>query len=148
MPQTMLISVVLPAPCRAQQRKDLAAADLEVDVLDAYAKPPLVALGEIGDGSHGCHRRDDSRGRRETAACLWRMPHPSLASPAAVIPAQGGIQSNASPTPMGPNRPAPRLLNPGAPGVCGCTDADLCRCDLNSRALMGSIVRLGAGRIR
>ena len=33
MPQTMLISVVLPAPFGPEQREDLAAADLEVDVL-------------------------------------------------------------------------------------------------------------------
>jgi hypothetical protein len=32
MPQTMLISVVLPAPFGPEQREDLAAADLQVDV--------------------------------------------------------------------------------------------------------------------
>ena len=42
MPQTMPVSVVLARPLGAQQRKDLAAADLEVDVLSA-SKPPCSA---------------------------------------------------------------------------------------------------------
>ena len=56
MPQMMLISVVLPAPFGPEQREDLAAADLEIDVLEGV-EAGGVGLGETRDGEHG-HGRD------------------------------------------------------------------------------------------
>ena len=52
MPQMMLISVVLPAPFGPEQREDLAAADVEVDVLQR------LEAGGVGLGH--ARGRDDA----------------------------------------------------------------------------------------
>ena len=52
MPQMMLISVVLPAPFGPEQREDLAAADLEVDVLEGV-EAGGVGLRKTRNGEHG-----------------------------------------------------------------------------------------------
>ena len=52
MPQMMLMSVVLPAPFGPEQREDLAAADLEVDVLEGV-EAGGVGLGQTRDGEYG-----------------------------------------------------------------------------------------------
>ena len=52
MPQTMLISVVLPAPFGPEQREDLAAPDLQVDRLQRL-EAGGVGLAEAGDGDDG-----------------------------------------------------------------------------------------------
>ena len=60
MPQTMLISVVLPAPFGPEQREDLALADLEVDALQRR-EARGVGLVEIADGQRG-RRVSSSKG--------------------------------------------------------------------------------------
>ena len=59
MPQTMLISVVLPAPFGPEQREDLALLDLEIDGLQR-AQAGGVDLRYVLD-------RDDWRGIRNRA---------------------------------------------------------------------------------
>ena len=50
MPQMMLISVVLPAPFGPEQREDLAALDVEIDVVQRL-EAGAVDFREIGDGN-------------------------------------------------------------------------------------------------
>ena len=57
MPQTMLMSVVLPGAVRPEQREDLALADLEVDALQRR-QTRGVGLGQLGDGDDRRHRRE------------------------------------------------------------------------------------------
>ena len=63
MPQMMLISVVLPAPFGPEQREDLAAADLEIDVLEGV-EAGGVGLGKTRDGEY---RHGARKGKRERA---------------------------------------------------------------------------------
>ena len=54
MPQTMLISVVLPAPFGPEQGEDLAGADLQVDVVQCD-ETRLVGLAEALDVDDRLH---------------------------------------------------------------------------------------------
>jgi hypothetical protein len=54
MPQTMLISVVLAGPVGAEEREDLAAPDLQIDILERL-EAGGVGLREIRDRDDGLH---------------------------------------------------------------------------------------------
>ena len=79
MPQTMLISVVLPAPFGPEQREDLAAADVEVDVLERL-EARGVGLADVADG-HGDvvggvvrvvgHAQAPARGSKDPTPSPW-----------------------------------------------------------------------------
>ena len=51
MPQTILISVVLPAPFGPKQAEDLAPVDLEINILECL-EPTGVGLGQAFDRNH------------------------------------------------------------------------------------------------
>ena len=59
-PQTMLMSVVLPAPLGTEQGEDLAPANFEIDVLQR-PEARSVGLGQTRNGDDGRHRREFSR---------------------------------------------------------------------------------------